>query len=256
MDNKKLYQLLIKSPKQFITHQAIGEVIEKTVFKFVSKGGIQGHTTEDIISEVTLVILDKKLDYIVNNYNPKFSTVKGYMSKVAFNICVELLRKQQKKPVLKNTLDDLNESALERETGGTTPETSFIAQETINSELERLRNYLRVFAKYKAKLILLLKLYCRIPLKEEDLQNYVGGLPISEWEFYYKTFSVEYSNYSDKEVYQLITPLINKIENKANASGSLRKWVDTKVLALREVMNQHPHYQYDTETFKNLIRLL
>jgi len=256
MDNKKLHKLLLKSPKEFIIHQSIGEVIEKTVYKFVSKGGIHGQTTEDIISEVTLIILEKKLDYIVKNYNPKFSTIKGYMSKIVFNLCIELLRKQKNKPVLKNSLDDVQEMSLEQAQGSMNPEASFIAQEALESELNRLRDYLRIFVKYRAKFVLLIKLYCRIPLKEEDFQHYATNLSPQEWEFYYQTFSNDYSNYSDKEIYQLIIPLVNKVENKKNTPDALRKWINAKVLTLKEAMSQNTHYQYDTESFKNLIRLL
>ncbi|OJJ14283.1 hypothetical protein BKI52_43140 [marine bacterium AO1-C] len=256
MDNKKLHKLLKRAPREFITHKSISEVIEKTVYKFVSKGGIYGQTTEDIISEVTLIILEKKLDYIVKNYNPKFSTVKGYLSKVVFNLCIELLRKQQNKPVFKNSLDDIQEVSLEQDYGSVNPEASFIAQEIIDSELDRLRNYLRIFAKYKAKFVLLLKLFCRIPLKAEDFQHYAANLTPDEWAFYYETFSNDYSSYSDKEVYQLISPLVNKVENKKNSPDALRKWINAKVLTLKESMSQNTQYQYDTESFKNLIRLL
>ncbi len=256
MDNKKLHKLLIESPKEFIAHKSIGEVIKKTVYKFVSRGGIYGQTTEDIISEVTLMILEKKLDYIAKSYNPQFSTVKGYLSKVVFNLCVELLRKQQNKAVLKNSLDDVQEGSFKGDYNSANPEASLIAQETIDSELNRLRNYLKIFAKYKFKFVLLIKLYCRIPLKLEDFQNYALDLSPDEWTSYYQTFSVDYSNHSDKEVYQLISPLINKVENKKNSADSLRKWVSTKVVTLKEAMSQNTHYQYDTESLKNLVRLL
>ncbi|HAS45571.1 MAG TPA: hypothetical protein DCS93_34115 [Microscillaceae bacterium] len=256
MDNKKLHKLLVKSPKEFIVHKSIGEVIEKTVYKFVSKGGIYGQTTEDIISEVTLIILEKKLDYIAKSYNPQFSTIRGYMSKVVFNLCIELLRKQKNKPVFKNSLDDIQETTLEQGYSNINPEANFIAQETIESELNKLRNYLRIFAKYKAKFVLLIKLYCRIPLKDEDFQHYATNLSSDEWMFYYQTFSKDYSNYSDKEIYQLIIPLVNKVENKQNTPDALRKWINAKVLTLKEAMSQNTHYQYDTESFKNLVRLL
>lgn len=256
MNNKALYKLLIKNPQKFIASDEVIEVIRKTAYRFASKGGIDSLSKEDLVQEILFVILEKKINYIVKNYNPKVSTIQGYMSKVAFNICIELLRKQQTKPVLKNSLDDETEGNLEREFNNITPESSLIEKEIIEKEIQRLKSYLKIFAKYKYKFIFLLKLYCRIPLIIDDLQNFAPKVPLAELEGYLSKFSQEYSKYSDKEIYKIITPLVNKVEGKKSSSDSIRKWIDGKILTLKEVMNQSTHYQYDTESFKNLIRLL
>lgn len=256
MDNKALHKLLLKNPSNFIASPQIMEVIQKTVYKFISKGGIQGLSSDDLVQEVIVTILDKKIDYVVKSYNPKMSTIKGYISKISFNICIELLRKHQNKPVLKNSLDDITEEHLEKDFNRITPESSFIEQEAIQEEISRLRGYLRMFAKYQYKFVLLLKLYCRMLIKAEDLQNFAPGISPKDLQSFLNTFGQEYNQYSDKEVYQLITPLINQVEGKKNSTDAVRKWVDTKILALKEVMNQNTSFRYDTETFKNLIRLL
>ncbi len=256
MNNKALHKLLLKNPKKFIASKEILEVINKTTTRFSNKGGINGFSQNDLTQEVLYIILEKKIHYIAQNYNPDITTLQGYMSRIAFNICLELLKKQQNQPVFKNSLDNDTEQALETSYSNVTPESNLIEQEIIQTEVQRLKSYLKLFAKYKHKFILLLKLYCRIALSAQDLKNFAVGVSDKELNDYYQQFCADYSSYSDKEIYQIITPLINQVEHKTNSSDSVRKWMDTKVLTLKEVMNQGAQYQYDTESFKNLIRLL
>ncbi|EAY24442.1 RNA polymerase sigma factor [Microscilla marina] len=256
MNNKNLHKLLLKNPQKFIASNEIQEIIRKTAYKFTSRGGIYGFSKDDLTQEILYVILEKKIGYIAQNYNPDITSIQGYMSRVAFNICLELLRKQQNKPVFKNSLDTDTENLLINERNDTTPESSFIENEIIEREVERLKSYLKMFAKYQHKFTLLLKLYCRIILTKQDFKNFAVGFSSKELDLYYQQFNKEYTEYSDKEIYKIITPLLNKVETKKNSPDSIRKWLDSKVSALKEVMNQSPHYQYDTEAFKNLIRLL
>jgi endonuclease III len=59
---------------------------------------------------------------------------------------------------------------------------------------------------------------------------------------------------SDLEIYRTITPIMNKIEEKSNSVDALRKWTDSKVREIIQVLNGNPKKaDYSTETLKILV---
>jgi hypothetical protein len=67
-------------------------------------------------------------------------------------------------------------------------------------------------------------------------------------------FGSEFEGKDDVEIYRIITPIMNKNEEKSNSVDAVRKWTDSKIHEIIEVLNGEPkRANYTQDTLKILV---
>jgi len=235
--NNQEIELLRNDPKTLIV--SYQPVIKIIIQRYIHTGFIKVHDKEDFIQHINEELL-KRIEKIQKHYNGK-AQVRTYISVIIRNICIELLNKKKKQ-------DDVFTEAESVEEG--TEET--LSGIIIEQEFDRLQKILMLFSKQKARLELCLKVLYRIPVNKYDLEAYYPGLKDSEYtEVLYKINPEE--KIRDKELYHILTPFLNKCENKNNSVDAVRKWTKIKIDELIFLMNGSPkRANYNEETLQIL----
>jgi len=214
-------------------------IVEAVVTSFIAKGFFKQDEKMDVVQTINTQMLEKKLERIQSNFNGSV-LLSTYFSKVVYNACLELTRIKKKKPDFQT-----DEVLSTHASSSVNP----IYQLAIQDELHRFEGILRTFYKKKTKTRLGLKLFARIILSDFDLGEYRDPQAKEELAMVRTVFFSSYDELMDKEVYEIIIKLFNKIENKRNDADSLRKWVNMILDKIIRILNGEPpksHYQRDT----------
>ena len=107
-------------------------------------------------------------------------------------------------------------------------------------EVQRFRAILSLYYRQRAKLLFCLKLHYRIPLTPEDINLWYPKCSFSDRIMLLKNFGKNFDGKDDIEIYQLITPLMNENENKSNSVDAVRKWTDSKIHEIIQLLNGNP----------------
>lgn len=241
-NNQEAVRLLLNDPHALVA--AYQSIIEIVVAKFVLRGFFTESAKMDVIQMINESLLEKKIYNIQRNYNGSV-LLSTYFSKVVYNQCLEIARKQKNKPQMESDkalvhLSDSNHSAVD--------------QLVIRDELNRLRIILNTIIKYSFRLDLTLKLYARISLSVSDLQ----GRLVAEDQLYkdFKdVFFQKYDHLNDKEVYTRAIPFLNKLTNKKTDWDSMRKWLNMQLDKIIELQNgEPPRSGHNRESMKILLQ--
>jgi len=242
--NQQEIKWLNENANKLLTHYQF--IIEASVAKFISRGFFQPQEKSELVQQINLDLLEKKIKKIQEQYNGSVF-LRTYFSKVVYNLCLEIARSKKRQPKILD-LDDLYNTA--------TPSISALDQLAINDELLRLEGILKGLYPRKEKKILSLKLLLRIILKELDLTSFSHPETISEINNIRKHFFKNYEDLSDKEVFSIAVRLFNKFENKSNDGDSLRKWTQILADKIISLLNGSPPLsRHDRVSLKILMRL-
>ncbi len=234
--NAKELNLLKNNPKELIVlYQSL---IRFTVNYFVKSGYIKIDDFDDFVQYINEELL-KRIEKIRKSYN-ETTLLKTYFSVIIKNICHDRLRKDRR-----NKLETIPNIAEIKEPENIT--SSIIIQQ----ELNFLDKIFKAFHKNREKIILCFKSIFRIPLKKEDLSYYLDS---SEQEIENLIETLKSTNLvSDTRIFELLTPIFNKKENKNNSPDSTRKWLDLKIKEFIKLINgDPPRANYSKETFQFL----
>ena len=59
---------------------------------------------------------------------------------------------------------------------------------------------------------------------------------------------------NEYEIYEAVTPIMNKYEGKSNSADALRKWTLSKIQEIIRILNgKPPRFNFDKETLQILI---
>ena len=146
----------------------------------------------DIIQQVNAIMLEKKLEQVRRNYNGSV-LLSTYFSKVVYNQCLEIIRGRKKQIALHS------EELLSKEKDD---QLSVENKLIIEDEKARLDVIIKGILGLSPRLIIALKLFSRVLVKEED---YLGTLlPENEVkQNFEELFFSDYTAMNDKEVYRL-----------------------------------------------------
>jgi len=242
--NKLDIELLQKNPAALLTHYQ--SIVESVVASFIRKGYFSQADKMDIVQSINTQLLEKKLAKIKEHFNGSVY-LTTYFSKVVYNTCLEINRSNQRKPHF------IGEEVLQ-----------FVAEPQVNAwqkmaiqdEMFRLEGIVKSFYKKKDKTKISLKLFARILLSDLDLGIYRNPLAGNELAMVRTTFYDHYDTLTDKQVFEIVVLLFNKIENKSNDSDSLRKWVQMLADKIIRLLNgDEQRTAYDRETLKTLLQL-
>lgn len=237
-------QWLRQEPGRLLTHYQF--IVEATVTQFIARGFFAGEEKSELVQEINIQLLEKKLERIREQYNGSVY-LRTYFSKVVYNSCLEIARRQKRQPrfLTEETLHETPGSGLDA-----------YEQMAIRDELYRLEGFLRGLGARRMKSELCLKLFARLILKYLDIKAYDTAATKPAVEKIKSIFFQAYDHFTDKEVYEQIVGLFNAFENKLTDGDSLRKWVSQLADRLIELLNGHPPVgAYSREVLAILLRL-
>lgn len=233
--------LLYNDPNKLI--EDFQPIIRIIVGKFVRSGYFKSHETDDIIQSINVKLLDTKIKKMQAQYNYS-CYLSTYFSKVVYNLCLELKRKMKR--VTSLNLDEIEIGTYDSQIEG---------RVYIEEELKKLSTILKLYHKSQARLELCLKLIFRISLRNEDVRKYCPHCSAEDFKALLGNFGSESKDFTDKEIYEIVTPIFNKYEGKKNSADALRKWVKTRIDEIIKSLNGIPKQaNYDMETLKILVR--
>lgn len=238
-ENDRDIELLRSDPHALILkYQTTVEIIVK---KFIEGGLFRASEFADVVQDVNVRLLEK-ISAMQSQYNGK-SLFKTYFSVIVRNICLREHRRV------------LEHIAVDQENLHRVFEPNAVEQKHIfEYEVRRFNLVLRLYHKHRAKLLFCLKLYYRIPLTSEDVRLYLPRCTDEDRDSLMKNFSAAFDVLSDTEIYDIVTPIMNRYEKKSNTPDALRKWTDSKVREIIEIMNGNPkHSNYNVETLRILV---
>ncbi len=221
-------------------------IIAHVVNTCIVRGYFQPHDREDIIQQVNLVMWEKKLERMRAQFNDTV-LLRTYFTKIVWNTCLELARAKGRQPRLVDS-----EILLEflSETAGAADAT------LIQDEVRRFEGLLKSIQSGRHKATFCLKLFARIPLQRDDLQWYDTPRTRGIFEAVSDQLTRPYDDLSDKEVYALVAPLFDALENKTTDADSLRKWVSGIVDQFIRLLNgEPPSAAHDKSSLKTLTGL-
>lgn len=238
--NQEEWTLLRLQPGELLLRYQ--SIIGFTVDGFIRRGFFSAAEREELIQEINLAMLERKLARIAQHYDGSVY-LRTYFGQVVYRLCIEHGRRRPQ-------VSFVAEEALEQ-TAGREPDPAHRA--LLADEARRLDAILRLLPKaYKSRLCL--KAWARLLITWLDVQLYDAPptrgaiLAIKE-----KLFG-PYDDLTELEVFTLLAALFNRVENKEGAPDSLRRW--TTELAGRVVAALNgtpPTAAYQPETLKILL---
>ncbi len=124
----------------------------------------------------------------------------------------------------------------------------------IEHDLERLKRIFNYYHKKRQKVVLCLKLYFRLRVSKEDVMTCFPSCSEGDILSFLSHFGVHYEKIESKEVYQIVTSLLNKYEGKSNTADAVRNWSEVRVREIIQLLNgSKNNSSYDKESLKILI---
>lgn len=252
MENTEDYKLLHSNPEKLLVQDDYQQVMKRVVYKFMKRGFFKGFSVDDLQQELNMAFLTQKMSYIQKNYKPKDGLLISYFERAVYNKCIDISKLSMHQQ--ENRKEALEGYMIKPQQAN--PESQLIFRETMNAEMRKLKDYLRMFTRTRFKLLLLLKLYARMVLTKDDVINYCPKIPSKTLNEFLEVYGVPYSNKKDKEVYHEVIPIFNVCDQKKNTADALRKWINDRTQELMEALNEGGKRDYDKEKLKNLIQML
>ena len=210
--------------------------------KYILAGVFKPSDFEDIVQEVYAALF-AKIPAMQSQYNG-MSLFKTYFSVIVRNICMKehaKNHKELKKIEQKEITDFIDRSQVEEKI-------------VFEHQIQRFRAILSLYDRQRPKLLLCLKLHYRIPLTPEDINPWYPKCSSPDRDILLGKFGKRFDEMDDVEIYKILTPLMNKNENKTNSVDAVRKWIDTKIQEIILLLNGNPKKSnYNEDTLKTLV---
>ena len=237
-ENDKDIELLRTDPRALLLKYQ--EMIKIIVKKFIRDGLFKSPQFDDIVQDVNLALLGK-IQAMQAQYNG-ISLFRTYLSVIVRNICLKEYRTIDRNSVFEQDEDLAAVDSMGMEDGF-----------ALKNEIQRFKTILKLFERHLPKLLLCMKLHYRIPLSSMDIQSWYPHCSSSDVAVMMMHFSREYDSINDSEMYQIITPIMNRNEGKENSTDAVRKWTDSKIHEIIRLLNARPHKTvHDEETIRIL----
>lgn len=237
-ENERDVELLHTDPKRLIVkYQTVVEII---VRKYIGSGLFAAADYDDIVQSVNEALL-AALPAVRRNYSG-IALLKTYISGIIRNICLKLYHKQRQQEKTVPLGDDVPSD----------PE-DLTDRYLIECAVSRFRVVIDVFHAQRAKVLLCLKLYFRLPLVAQDIRSLYPQCTSGDLEFLLRSFGGEYGRMKEYEIHEIVTPIMNKYEGKSNSADALRKWTHSRIQEIIRILNgDPPRSSFDKETLQIL----
>jgi RNA polymerase sigma factor (sigma-70 family) len=238
-DNEKDIEMLLSDPRGLISKYQ--ETIRIIVRKYIASGLFKPAEFEDVVQEVNVSLL-AKMPAMQAQYNG-ISLLRTYLSVIVRNICLkEHERLRRNSEVDLETIDEIvNHDRVEDRLA-------------LAREVRRFKTIVELYRKQRPKLLLCLKLRYRIPVTQEDLVGWFPQLHHADRSELLHRFGDNYDEVGDHDIYKVLTPIINRLEEKANSPDALRKWTDSKIQEILRLLNgSREQAKHTSETLRTLV---
>jgi RNA polymerase sigma factor (sigma-70 family) len=238
-ENDKDIGLLRSDPHALILKYQ--ETVKIIVKKYILAGVFRASDFEDIVQEVNMALL-AKIPAMQLQYNGT-SLFKTYFSVIVRNICMKEHAKTNREVKIeqKDITGFIDRAHVEEKI-------------VLEKEIQRFRAILSLYYRQRPKLLLCLKLRYRIPLTPEDINLWNPKCSFSDREMLLENFGSNFDRKDDVEIYKIITPVMNKNEKKSNSIDAVRKWTDSKISEIIQLLNGNPKkLNYNEDTLKTLV---
>jgi RNA polymerase sigma factor (sigma-70 family) len=238
-ENDADVRLLREEPDKLIAKYQ--EIIRIIVKKYIATKMFRPDDFDDIVQMVNEDIL-RKIGNIQRQYNGT-ALLKTYFSAIVRNSCLKIYEKKHRE-VRMLLLED--EDPVEEETITNGLE--------IEHDLERIERILSYFGKKQGRVILCAKLYFQIPIDRREILDCFSNCLEEDVKMLMDHFEFSQDRRTAKQVYHIITPILNRYEKKKNTEDAVRRWTVDKIEEIIKTLNSAPHRsEYDKETLKILL---
>ena len=238
-ENDKDIALLRSDPHALILKYQ--ETVKIIVKKYILAGVFKTSDFEDIVQEVNSALL-AKIPAVQSQYNG-MSLFKTYFSVIVRNICMKEYAKTNRNLKIdqENITVFIDRAHVEERI-------------VFEEEIQRFRDILSLYYKQRPKLLLCLKLHYRIPLTAEDINLWNPKCNFSDRNILLEKFGSNFDDKDNVEIYKTITPVMNEYEKKSNSVDAVRKWTDSKIHEIIQLLNGNPRKRnYNEDTLKTLV---
>lgn len=231
--------LLRDDPEAFLRH--CQPIIEICVHQYTASGMFPYTEAKDIMQSVNERLI-KRLDSIARNYSGRV-LLRTYLNVTIRNICLRLY--EERNSAIKTI-------RIHEEHGNYSVDpTDAIA---VDEELSRLHTVLHLFNTERHKIYLGMKLYLKIPLRNEDLVNWSARLGAADKKLLISSFGGNYSEMSMLGIFTTFAPVWNKIERSNARPQSIEWWANKNVNIIIKLMNGNPpRRSHSKETLQVLL---
>jgi len=238
-ENDKDVELLRTNPQQLIVkYQIMVEIIAK---KYVASGMFAASDLDDVVQSVNESLLTK-LPAVQRLYNGT-ALLKTYLSGIIRNVCLKLYHRNMQ-GVKTVQLDE----SIHSDPDGLTD------TQLIDHAVSRFRVIIDLFHSQKPRLLFCLKLYFRVPIAVQDIRSLYPQCTSTDLGRFLGPFRGNYERMNEYEIYETVTPIMNKYEGKSNSADALRKWTNSKIQEIILILNGNPpRFNFDKETLQILV---
>jgi hypothetical protein len=216
-------------------------MVEAIVYKFVRTGMFSVESSADVIQTVNTELLER-MPKIQSNYNGS-TLVRTYVSAVIRNICLKLHQKRMfGNPVDPPVSDNLFApgESTDRYSVGQVVKTYWAIMQQFGRDLPKLN--------------ICLKLRFHICLERGDILLWdprCNDDIVSQLLTRFGTIAVQLN---EKETYAIVTPIFNALENKENSPDALRKWTNSRISEIVDILNNAiPTATFDEDSIRILV---
>lgn len=238
-ENDKDVELLRTNPMQLIVkYQTMVEIVVK---KYIASGMFVASELDDIVQSVNESLL-AKLPAVQRHYNGT-ALFKTYLSSVIRNICLKLYHRNKKQEKTVELVESLQSDPEE-----------FPDRHSIDHAVSKFRVIVDLYHSQRPRVLLCLKLYFRLPIVAQDITSLYPRCIPTDLKILLRSFGETYDTMNENKIYEIVTPIMNKYEEKSNSPDALRKWTHSKVQAIIRILNGHPRrFNFDKETLQILV---
>lgn len=238
-ENEKDIKMLQSDPRSLILRYQ--ETIRIIVRKYISGGLFKPSEFDDIVQEINASLFDK-IPAMQTHYNG-ISLFRTYLSVIVRNICLKEYGKLKRR------------TEIDLETIAEIPKHDRVEERlALQREVSRFKTIIGFYRKHRPKLLLCLKVHYRIPLTTEDITAWYPQADHSDRVVLLEHFGRKFDKMNDLEIYKILTPIMNRLEGKTNSPDALRKWTNSKIHEILELLNGTPRRaSHTSESLKTLV---
>ena len=219
-------ELLRSDPRALLLrHQETIGIIVRT---YVRTGMFHPSEVDDIIQQINHDLL-QKLPRIQAQFNGT-TFVRTYLSSIIRHSCLDLNRKRQAQPVVLG-LEEIRTPAVSADID---------ADLAIEQSIRMLRAIIAQFHTERPKLLLCLKTMYKIPLVRNDVLVWWPGCPEPELATLIRASQAVEKKLTDKQVFEVIRPFVNRAESNSSSADSIRRWTDERITSIIALLNGRP----------------
>ena len=227
-DNEYETILLHTDPHAFLLHYQ--NLISIIVKKYISKRMFTTAQYKDIIQTINTELLER-MPSIQQNYNGTALLVT-YMTIIVNNICKKTYTHQKQTYNAVSLQDIIDEDTIQKQAYNAVTLQDIIDEDTISTEnaiiiqeeVKKLGAILQTYGREKNKIILMLKIFFRLPITLHDITRCYHKVLLEHAQALLDEITENYEQRSDVEVFSHVASFVNIYEKKETHSDSLRRW--------------------------------